>query len=368
MSIALRGNLQDFGIGEVFQLIGQQRKTGVLEISNDAGRIQLLFDAGAVVAASPVGEQPDAALGEMLVRRGCLPPEGLESAVADCGATLEPLGHWLVEHGLVTQIELDETEEFLTRETIFDLLRQNEGSFHFSAQSVAHERDPARLLGAEQILMDGLRMVDEWRMLSRGLPQEDVVLRRKRSFEVYASVAQGEARRRLVTAERVYLLVDARLTFRRIIDLSHLGTFEASRIMADLIGAGVVEPVKSRERPVPRVRVEGELPKKSVVAGAVVLALRAGIGLWLNLRGPAQPQSGTRVPGIALAVAHDALELRRVRNGVDAWRAGRGAWPERLEELSAAGWLEASALTPSTGAPYYYRRSADGVVLLAPER
>ena len=32
MSIALRGNLRDFGIAEVFQLIGQQRKTGILEI------------------------------------------------------------------------------------------------------------------------------------------------------------------------------------------------------------------------------------------------------------------------------------------------------------------------------------------------
>ena len=32
MAVALRGNLSDFGIGEVFQLIGQQRKTGVLEV------------------------------------------------------------------------------------------------------------------------------------------------------------------------------------------------------------------------------------------------------------------------------------------------------------------------------------------------
>ncbi len=31
MAVALRGNLQDFGIAEVFQLIGQQRKTGMLK-------------------------------------------------------------------------------------------------------------------------------------------------------------------------------------------------------------------------------------------------------------------------------------------------------------------------------------------------
>jgi hypothetical protein len=195
MSVALRGNLEDFGVGEVFQLIGQQRKTGVLEISNDAGRIQLRFDAGSVVSAAPLSEQPDAALGEMLVRRGALPPAALESALAECATTLERLGQRLVEHGLVSKQELDATEEFLTRETIFDLLRQSQGSFHFTAQPVPHDHDPATLLGAEQILMDGLRMVDEWRTLARGLPSEEAVLRRKRNFEVYATAATGEARR-----------------------------------------------------------------------------------------------------------------------------------------------------------------------------
>ena len=32
MGVALRGNLEDFGIADVFQLIGQQRKTGVLDL------------------------------------------------------------------------------------------------------------------------------------------------------------------------------------------------------------------------------------------------------------------------------------------------------------------------------------------------
>ena len=45
MSTALNGNLKDFGIAEVFQLIGQQRKTGILEISGEEERIRIAFDA-----------------------------------------------------------------------------------------------------------------------------------------------------------------------------------------------------------------------------------------------------------------------------------------------------------------------------------
>ena len=73
MAVALRGNLSDFGIGEVFQLIGQQRKTGVLEV--DGGRRNAStcrFVEGSVVSAATAGPHEDAALGDMLVRAGLL--------------------------------------------------------------------------------------------------------------------------------------------------------------------------------------------------------------------------------------------------------------------------------------------------------
>jgi hypothetical protein len=369
MSVALRGNLEDFGLSDVFQLIGQQRKTGVLEISNDSARVQLRFDSGRVVSAAPVGEQPDAAVGEMLVRRGVLAPSALQSVLAECASTLERVGASLVERGLVSRDELDATEGFLTSETIFELLRQNEGSFHFSAQPVAHERDPADLLGAEEILMEGLRMVDEWRTLSRVLPPEDAVLKRKRSFDAYLSSGTGEARKRSVTAERVYLLIDGRLTFRRVIDLSQLGTFEASRIVADLLGAGVVEAMAPKEPRARAVRADEVRPRGAVLASALVLGMLAALALLLHLQVPATaPGGAAMVAAPALDSARAAFEMRRLRNALDAWRVARGDWPDRLEELPEAGWLGRDALTSETGAPYYYARSDDGFVLLSPER
>jgi hypothetical protein len=314
-----------------------------------------------------VGDQPGAALGDMLVRRGCLQPDALQGALVECGSTLERLGQHLVDRGLVSKPELDETEEFLTSETLFDLLRQNRGSFHFAAQPVPHERDPGSLLGAEEILMEGLRKVDEWRTLARSLPPEDTVLRRKRNFDVYVAKASDEARRRIATAERVYLLVDGRLTLRRVIDLSHLGTFEGSRIVADLIETGAVEPVKRKEKRAPAQRAEGELPRPALLSGAAVLALLAAIALALHVS-EGKAVTGTRVGGAALAEFREAFETRRLRNALEAFRVGRGEWPESLERAAEAGFVGRDALTPPTGRPYYYRRSGDGVVLLAPER
>ncbi len=351
MSIALRGNLEDFGVGEVFQLIGQQRKTGVLEISNEAGRIQLRFDAGSVVAAAPVGEQPGSALGEMLVRRGVLSPESLATALAECAATLQGLGQRLAESGMVSKADVDDIEEFLTRETIFDLLRLSQGSFHFTAQPVMHDRDPAALLGAEQILMDGLRMVDEWRTLARGLPPEDATLRRKRNFDVYAAAATGEARRRLVTAERVYLLVDGRATLRRVIDLSHLGTFEASRIVAELIAGGVVEPVKRKQPVRLPPRTEEEIRPRRSAGGR-----RGPRGPRAPGAGPAPGPLGARgragISGTALADARQGAEApapAQCRRCV-AGRPRRVAGEPRSEVVEA-GWVEPGALTSTDRRP-----------------
>ena len=43
MTVALHGNLRDFGIGEVFQLIGQQQKTGFLEVAEGGLRLRIAF-------------------------------------------------------------------------------------------------------------------------------------------------------------------------------------------------------------------------------------------------------------------------------------------------------------------------------------
>ena len=104
-----------------------------------------------------------------------------------------------------------------------------------------------------------------------------------------------------------------------------------------------------------------------IYAAILTTVTTALVALGLGGRAPAQAPPAT-LGADAFAAAREAVEARRVRNALDAWRAGRGAWPERLDALSEAGWIEHGALTSPTGAPYYYRWRADGVVLLSPER
>jgi len=370
VAVALHGNLKDFGIAEVFQLIGQQRKTGLLEISSREGRVQLAFDEGAVVWASPVGDTEFAVLGDRLVRCGLVTRPRLQELVREGAASARPLPTLLVSTGVVQQADLEEINELLSRETIFDVMRWSDGSFHFDAQPIHHEVDPEKLLAAEQILMDGLRMLDEWQTFKALVPDENLVFEPVGQLEVYRQQVRGDARNRSEGAERIFQLVDGRLSVRRIIDLSRIGTFEATRILADLHSAAMIRPVEAKAA---RKAKRAARPARSILArvrfafvAGVPLALLVGL-VWYGWGGGAPVGlEGLPVPSKPLADIRQDFELRRMRHAIETQRLISGEWPEDIEDGLAVGDERVFALTESKGAPYYYRRLDGGILLLSP--
>ena len=50
--MALSGTLKDFGIADIFQLIGNQQKTGALVLKNGAEEVEIGFAEGNIVSAT----------------------------------------------------------------------------------------------------------------------------------------------------------------------------------------------------------------------------------------------------------------------------------------------------------------------------
>lgn len=372
MSIALHGNLRDFGIAEVFQLIGQQRKTGTLVVGEGREAVALRFDEGRVV----MGEAVDAAsesgtLGRQLVRAGFLTREQLADLERESARSARPLTDLLLASGRIDRADLDEMRDLLTRETVFDIMRRKSGEFHFSAEPVEHDVPSERLLGAEQILMDGLRMLDEWQTFVAAVPSEDIVFRRLGSVEASRAFAEGGGDARLAQVERILGLIDGRLTVRRVIDLSRLGTFEATRVMAELRQAGLIEVGHEAGRPAPRRRAKSETrlpPIRAIGATAVPFVLLAlialqgvesGGGAWAGV-------PGSPIPDRVMDRLGDASERELVRQLLEIHVFETGTHPARLEELASRASLAGTSLTPARLATYYYAVRNDEIVLLPP--
>ncbi len=371
MTVALHGNLRDFGIGEVFQLIGQQRKTGRLEVEGEEDRISVTFDEGAVVCAAAVGPSEHAALGDMLVRTELLTPDRLVEVERHAAASGDPFHRLLIRLADLSAQQVEEIEELVTQETIFTLLRWHTGSFHFRPETVQHSRDRARLLPAEQILMDGLRMVDEWRALDPDASRVDAVFQRVDGFESYREWARSDSAAQIAAAERVFVSIDGRLTVRRVIDLARTGTFDGARILTGLRRAGVIDPVDPVQLPRVRRSQSRGLAGSALVWVGGLLPFLLLAGLAFVLARPASPAAGGRDFPILrdpLAEARAAAATRRMRNLVEAHRFASGRWPRDLQQLAQRGWITPQALAGAGSGPYYFAETEGGVVVLAPER
>jgi hypothetical protein len=370
VSVALRGNPSDFGIGEVFQLIGQQRKTGVLEVDGTTGdRIHVGFVDGSVVSASLVGPHEDAALGDMLVRAGLLTAERLLAIEQRVEAEEDTFRRLAIHQEGLAARDVDQIDDLVTRETLFELLRWATGSFHFTAQKVRTRTPDARGVPAEQILMDGLRMIDEWRTFDAEATRADAIFKSAQGFEVYRSSVRGESPRALADAQRLFDLLDGVAPVRRVIDVSRLGSFEGARILTALRRSGAIEPIAAGS--VPKVK-RASLTSAAAPAPAVPVWRRApaaaipfavlAVVAWLAHRAP--PAAEPSLLGDPLVAARAASDALRLRNAVEAFRFAEGRWPRDLAELEAHG------LGPMAGAgasPYLVEGDDGAPAVLAPE-
>jgi hypothetical protein len=374
MAVALRGNLKDFGIAEVFQLIGQQRKTGMLDVTQGKQTLRLAFDEGCVVWARPVVDAEDGVLGDRLVRCGLITQSRLAELQSESELSARPLVALAVDAGDVGAEDAGQIEELVTNETIFLVLRWSDGSFDFSAQGVRHDRPAEKLLAAEQILMDGLRMVDEWQTFAELVPDGETVFERSAPLAQYKQKVSGESKRRLPSVERVYSLVDGRLTAQRIIDLSRIGLFDATRALAELHSHNVIVPLARRQARARRRK--SDQPLRPVVAkarlwlaAALPIALLSGVvSVIHSQQQPAEPGAVFPITRTPLVDARQAFQKRAVRHAVEAQHLLTGTWPADLSAADPGGLFEADALTPSDADAYYYVRRGNGIVLLAPER
>jgi hypothetical protein len=363
VSVGLSGNLSDFSIADVFQLIGHQRKTGTLELKNGATRAQLVFDRGLVVSAAVARSRSSDLdpLAERLVRCGQLTRERANEAGAVARSSAQSVARTLVARGWLDAAAVRRALDLVTSDAIFDVLRWHSGTFDFHARSVDHDRDPTELLAAEQILMDGLRMVDEWQGIERLVPSEAAVFERARESDS----STGDA-------ARVLALIDGRLPVRRVIDLAQIGTFDGMRIFAELCSSGAIRPTEVAVTQVlaERVRSVGSawLAIGRFAVALIPLAALTGVAWRIAEPAPRAPASDRPIERESLASLREDYAVRTVRHAIEAYRLSRGHWPERLDELTAAGLLPADTLARLSGRAYYSLDRDQGPIFLAPER
>jgi hypothetical protein len=382
--MALEGTIKDFGLPDIFQLIGLQRKTGNLTLSNDKESVTVTFENGMVVMADSSSKRLEDRLGNVLVKQGKLGKERLEEALETQKQTLQRLGHILATNSFITGKDLRDALQVQVSQIVFKVFRWRDGHYNFApADTVDYDRENFTPMSADFILMEGIRMVDEWPIIEKKIPSMDMVFRPvvdaamidvgapddALGSEVKRGTGPSNKIRLTVDEERIYRKVDGARTVQALIDASGAGEFEVCRTLLDLLNRNIVAPVGRGVTPESDDAEEDTFISSTPGFAVVALVLfLAAAGVF------AQRQAPFAVTGLApwlqgaysrLLDGSDLARLHRLDRAVQAFHLMKGALPTRLEDVVSAGIVDGSYVSDRRGRPFHYVPSGGGYLLSA---
>jgi hypothetical protein len=383
--MALEGTIKDFGLPDIFQLIGLQRKTGILTLKNEKETVTITFENGMVVMADSSAKRLEDRLGYVLVKQNKLTKERLEEALSTQKATLQRLGHILTTSNAITNKDLKDALQVQVSQIVFKVFRWRDGEYHFApTDSVDYDRDNFNPMSSDFILMEGIRMVDEWPIIEKKIPSMDIVFRTvvdsgaievgdadpEGSSDPKRGAASSSGRIRLTPEEeRVFHKVDGTRTVQGIIDSTGLGEFEVSRILFDLLNRNIIS---SAGRGVARETLEGQAEgAPSPIAGYAVLGIvlvLSAFSLVAHLKTPFAVFSQAplvKEPVEVLLEGVSRSRLERLDHALMAFRLSKGRIPKTLTELVTAGVVDPAYLKDPWARPYHYALTDNGYLLSA---
>jgi CheY-like chemotaxis protein len=235
----LSGSLSAIPLGAVLQLLQIEGLTGVLQIVSATSDVTITVRSGLVDLVQGRGAGDEFRLGRFFVEEGLVTPKEIDRLLADDAPSAGAgrlIGEILVDAGRITEEQLRAALVRQSSELIYEVLRWKKGRFELHARGASPLAMRARLaMPVASVVMEGVRRVDEWRVMEEKLGSFDAVLQP----DPVSIEALGQDK--LVRAERAVLeAIDGRRTIREIVAASHLSSFDACRILYQLLEARLV--------------------------------------------------------------------------------------------------------------------------------
>jgi hypothetical protein len=402
----LRGDLKEFGVPEIFQLLEQQAKTGCLHIKTSIRDMEVYFQEGMVVGALPAGENPWNHLVGILRRVGYLSDEDVQRLEKRQANDLTSLKEILRGEALLGPREIDVLLREHIEEMLFPVFQKRRGEFFFvQDKALPSDWELREPLAPEPLVLEGLRKTDEWPLLKKRIgsfqevPQRQLGFRetkhlpwRKRlkflwhktrgasqdgtsEWPEEGLLLEGEPS--LSSAEKsIYSLIDGRRNIEEIIHVSLLGEFSAGQAFLSLLDRGWIRfagptaqtPGEQRTPPVAK-----EKERATLIRGALVLSVAVVMLLSIQLvtQGPQQkrlsPLPIVREEAPVCRLLNHA-QRDRVLHALDVYRKEKGRYPKELKDLIQERLLHRNDLSLWGPNRFSYLVEADGEfkLLIAP--
>lgn len=392
IALALEGTLRDFSLSDIFQLIGLQRKTGVLTLRGAEDVVTISFLDGKVVGADSLNKRLEDRLGQVLLKTGTVTKSELDAALKTQMETLERLGRILLERTVISKEELRRAAEQQILQIIYRVFRWQDGDYHFSQEtSVDYDAELISPMGSESILMEGARMLDEWPIIEKRITHRGVVfvstkeahqaevtlesesedlepLDADRVKPLFAAPTPGRVKINPIERD-ILVLVDGVNAVDDIVRKSPHGEFDSCKALYTLLTRSLIRQATKDE--IAQAAQKAAAPVAAAATWyrrfpwlAIVLLPLLALSVFLAPRNPANPLLG---PGPKLLPRITTASSWARMEGIWHTLEGRalllGSFPDNLPELARERLIAPNRLQDPWGRPYRYVLREQSVLL-----
>ncbi|MCK5645334.1 MAG: DUF4388 domain-containing protein [Anaerolineales bacterium] len=243
--MALKGNLRDFSVTQLLNLINLARKTGTLTIEGPTEAAWVSFRDGKLIYAQLGNE--DGTLVGILLRGGLVSARQARAIKTHASDKNDKeLGLLLINAGYLVQQSILASIRQYFLDIVYKLFNWGEGFFRFDAGVLPPEGRITIRLNLENIIIEGSRRMREWEKLKDEVPNLEMAL----DF-----VERPGANIRDVNLNveewKVVSYVNPKNTIAQIAKANQMNDLEIRRVVYGLLHAGLVEVVRPDGMPIP---------------------------------------------------------------------------------------------------------------------
>jgi hypothetical protein len=235
------GNLRTMQLEELLQWLSQSKKSGTLEIVHGKIEKKIFFKDGLILSSA--SNKPEEYLGHFLVSHGLINDLQLSRAVELQERSKMLLGMILVNNGAIAERDLGRLLRLKAEESIYDIFAWDEGDFRFLDDQLPESAMVPMRLDVTAIVMEGVQRVDEWRRIRQVIPNDQVIPVSIVDFQTVAGVGPAE--------RRILALVDDQRTIEEIRHEAHSTEYQICKVLFDQWQLGRLKLVRLRWRPTP---------------------------------------------------------------------------------------------------------------------
>jgi hypothetical protein len=334
--MALEGQLSDFNLAEILQLLASQQKSGFLNLESNRNMV-FIFDKGVLISTRDRRSRSRDPLESFLRSYGFFNEQQWKHVEYVRKNSSLDLTEILISEGLLDNQEIDRALKSLAQEMAHAGMKMRRGRYHFTPTKDTPPGVKSRYnLDVQGLLMEAARRLDEESMLKDYLPSQAITF--KQGNKVLNPDDLSETSRRIIE------MALAGLPLGRIIRQGRTESFVARDMLKTWCEEGVLERTQagaddeesSNRGDSFKLKLKSGL--RSVPITLMTLLLIGTLG-WL--RWTASPDAGPN-PGETLRRAQIRSE---VVTAARLYRYQKGEWPASLSEMVRSGQLTPSVMT-----------------------